>query len=167
MMTMVFQGLRHPAPFSDDLEPADKPYKRVSMDEAKRGTSCEWDFPKSSLSTNHPPPPQPIVGFFEIILTFPWCHFKRRYQNRSATIIMKLFHLQHIKETKREKIARRPPTAAAFLSFVSSSAESMRRRLMLSVVYEKHCRVSPRELARHWIYSAFRGLKLRNRQKQN
>ncbi|TWW72692.1 choline-phosphate cytidylyltransferase A [Takifugu flavidus] len=32
-------GLRHPAPFSDDLEPTDKPYKRVSMDEAKRGTS--------------------------------------------------------------------------------------------------------------------------------
>lgn len=60
-MTMVFQGLRHPAPFSDDLEPADKPYKRVSMDEAKQGTAREWDFLKSSPSTRltltTPPPP--------------------------------------------------------------------------------------------------------------
>ncbi|XP_030608481.1 choline-phosphate cytidylyltransferase A [Archocentrus centrarchus] len=32
-------GLRHPAPFADELEPANsKAYKRVSMEEAKRGT---------------------------------------------------------------------------------------------------------------------------------
>ncbi|NP_001281132.1 choline-phosphate cytidylyltransferase A [Cynoglossus semilaevis] len=32
-------GLKHPAPFADELEPADmKPYERVSMEEAKRGT---------------------------------------------------------------------------------------------------------------------------------
>lgn len=47
MLMMVFQGLRHPAPFSDDLEPVDKPYKRVSMDEATLGTSREWDFQKN------------------------------------------------------------------------------------------------------------------------
>uniref|UniRef100_A0AAZ1Y1A2 choline-phosphate cytidylyltransferase n=1 Tax=Oreochromis aureus TaxID=47969 RepID=A0AAZ1Y1A2_OREAU len=35
-------GLRHPAPFADELEPADsKAYKRVSMEEAKRGTPPE------------------------------------------------------------------------------------------------------------------------------
>lgn len=47
MLMMVFQGLRHPAPFSDELEPVEKPYKRVSMDEAKQGTSSEWDFQKN------------------------------------------------------------------------------------------------------------------------
>ncbi|XP_029379893.1 choline-phosphate cytidylyltransferase A isoform X1 [Echeneis naucrates] len=32
-------GLTHPAPFADELEPADgKPYERVNMEEAKRGT---------------------------------------------------------------------------------------------------------------------------------
>uniref|UniRef100_A0A3Q3W7W5 choline-phosphate cytidylyltransferase n=1 Tax=Mola mola TaxID=94237 RepID=A0A3Q3W7W5_MOLML len=31
-------GLRHPAPFADELEPDNKPYKRVNMEEAKRGT---------------------------------------------------------------------------------------------------------------------------------
>ncbi|KAF3699203.1 Choline-phosphate cytidylyltransferase A [Channa argus] len=32
-------GLKHPAPFADELEPADdKPYKRVTMDEALKGT---------------------------------------------------------------------------------------------------------------------------------
>ncbi|XP_026230841.1 phosphate cytidylyltransferase 1, choline, alpha a isoform X2 [Anabas testudineus] len=32
-------GLKHPAPFADELEPAEgKPYKRVSMEEAQRGT---------------------------------------------------------------------------------------------------------------------------------
>lgn len=35
-------GLRHPVPFADELEPADsKAYKRVSMEEAKRGTPPE------------------------------------------------------------------------------------------------------------------------------
>lgn len=46
VLMMFFQGLRHPAPFSDNLEPVDKPYKRVSMDEAKQGTSREWQIPK-------------------------------------------------------------------------------------------------------------------------
>lgn len=50
MLIMFFQGLRHPAPFSDDLEPVDKPYKRVSMDEAKQGTSREWHFPKKEAA---------------------------------------------------------------------------------------------------------------------
>uniref|UniRef100_A0A3B3ZGX9 choline-phosphate cytidylyltransferase n=1 Tax=Periophthalmus magnuspinnatus TaxID=409849 RepID=A0A3B3ZGX9_9GOBI len=37
-----FTGLKHPAPFADELEPADKkPYARVTMDEAKRGTPPE------------------------------------------------------------------------------------------------------------------------------
>uniref|UniRef100_A0A8C2XDQ2 choline-phosphate cytidylyltransferase n=1 Tax=Cyclopterus lumpus TaxID=8103 RepID=A0A8C2XDQ2_CYCLU len=35
-------GLKHPAPFADELVPADgKPYERVSMEEAKRGTLPE------------------------------------------------------------------------------------------------------------------------------
>lgn len=49
MLMIVSQGLRQPAPFSDDLEPVDKPYKRVSMDEAKQGTSREWDFQKKKI----------------------------------------------------------------------------------------------------------------------
>lgn len=34
-------GLKHPAPFADELVPADKPYERVNMEEAKRGTPPE------------------------------------------------------------------------------------------------------------------------------
>ncbi|XP_072297351.1 choline-phosphate cytidylyltransferase A isoform X1 [Eucyclogobius newberryi] len=35
-------GLKHPAPFADELVPADKkPYARVTMEEAKRGTPLE------------------------------------------------------------------------------------------------------------------------------
>lgn len=35
-------GLKHPAPFADELEPANnKPYVRVTMEEAKRGTPLE------------------------------------------------------------------------------------------------------------------------------
>lgn len=42
LLQCLFQGLRHPAPFADELEPADsKAYKRVSMEEAKRGTPRE------------------------------------------------------------------------------------------------------------------------------
>lgn len=64
MLMMVFQGLRHPAPFSDDLEPVDKPYKRVSMDEATQGTSREWDFQKNV------PSPQIALTFPPIMLVF-------------------------------------------------------------------------------------------------
>lgn len=72
MLMMVFQGLRHPAPFSDDLEPVDKPYKRVSMDEATQGTSREWDFQKNVPSRFH-----------QLCL-----YFKRRHQSWNATFIM-------------------------------------------------------------------------------
>ena len=44
LFLLGLQGLKHPAPFADELEPADgKPYERVSMDEAKRGTPGELE----------------------------------------------------------------------------------------------------------------------------
>ncbi|KAJ8271142.1 hypothetical protein GJAV_G00123230 [Gymnothorax javanicus] len=37
----VSQGLRGPAPFADELEPCSTPYKRVTMEEARKGTPLE------------------------------------------------------------------------------------------------------------------------------
>lgn len=39
----VLQGLKHPAPFADELKSDDRPYKRVNMEDAKRGTPREWN----------------------------------------------------------------------------------------------------------------------------
>lgn len=171
MMTMVFQGLRHPAPFSDDLEPANKPYKRVSMDEAKRGTSREWDFQNISPNTQDSPwPPGTDCGFFFLVNSYvSIVAFWKKCHNYNETISLVWLH---IKETRREKTTRNPPTMAAFLSFVTSSTHSLRRRL--------HCRrtgclwetlsclpAHARELAQYGIYAAFHGLKLGNRQNQN
>lgn len=68
MLMIVSQGLRQPAPFSDDLEPVDKPYKRVSMDEAKQGTSREWDFQKKIF----PNPKLPSRFHQALIIVYLW-----------------------------------------------------------------------------------------------
>lgn len=112
---VVFQGLRHPAPFSDDLEPVDKPYKRVNMDEAKQGTSREWDFQKT------PNCPHVSTKYRYGCLLKQGTRIEMPHVLWIRFISLAAYQWDH----RDGKISRRL-TAAVFFSFVSDSAASKR-----------------------------------------
>lgn len=113
---MVFQGLRHPAPFSDDLEPVDKPYKRVSMDEAKQGTSREWDF--HDYESDSP----------------AWLHINETTEmgkiSRRLTTPLCLSFVSDSADSKRRYLYY-SPLVLVLLCLPAHTVESCRKRLMI------------------------------------